>query len=35
MTHERPKRRAVRVHLGMDVETGLKHLNEALQQALL
>jgi len=28
-------RRAIRVHLGADVEAGLKHLNEALQQALL
>ena len=29
------KRRAIRVHLGADVEKGLKHLNDALQQALL
>ena len=29
------KRRAIRVHLGADVEAGLKHLSDALQQALL
>ena len=28
------KRRAIRVHLGTDVRTGLKHLNDAIQQAL-
>lgn len=29
------KRRAIRVHLGSDVPTGLKHLSDAVQQALL
>ena len=29
------KRRAIRVHLRADVEAGLKHLSDALQQALL
>jgi transaldolase/glucose-6-phosphate isomerase len=28
------KRRAIRVHLGSDVRTGLRHLNDAVQQAL-
>jgi transaldolase/glucose-6-phosphate isomerase len=29
------KRRAIRVHLGDDIRTGLKHLNDALQKALV
>jgi transaldolase/glucose-6-phosphate isomerase len=29
------KRRAIRVHLGSDVRTGLRRLNDAVQQALL
>jgi transaldolase / glucose-6-phosphate isomerase len=28
------KRRAIRIHLGRDVEAGLKHLHDAVQQAL-
>jgi transaldolase/glucose-6-phosphate isomerase len=29
------KRRAIRIHLGSDVRAGLKHLDDALQKALL